>query len=61
MYRAVTGGWQEATTDAKGFYKISGLNDGTEEVSAMKAGYQTTDDSVTVRGDTRFDIRLSRQ
>ena len=61
VYRAVTGGWQDATTDAKGFYKISGLNDGTEEVAAMKAGYQTNEDSVTVRGDTRFDIRLSRQ
>ena len=61
VYRAVTGGWQDATTDAKGFYTISGLNDGTEEVSAMKAGYQTIENSVTVRGDTRFDIRLSRQ
>ena len=62
VYRAVTGGWQDATTDATGFYKISGLNDGTEEVSAMKTGYQTSnDDSVTIRGDTRFDIRLSRQ
>ncbi len=62
VYRAVTSGWQEATTDAKGLYKISGLNDGTEEVAAMKTGYQTaSNDSVTVRGDTRFDIRLSRQ
>ena len=61
VYRAVTTGWQESTTDAKGSYQIHGLNDGTEEVSAIKDGYQTTEDSVTVKGDTRFNIRLSRR
>ena len=61
VYRAVTSGWQEATTDAKGSYQIHGLNDGTEAVSAIKDGYQTTEESVTVKGDTRFNIRLSRR
>ena len=61
VYRAVTSGWQEATTDATGSYRIHGLNDGTEAVSAMKDGYQTTEESVTVKGDTRFNIRLSRR
>jgi hypothetical protein len=58
--RGVTTGWQYATTDATGSYQIHGLNDGIEEVSARKDGYQTTAESVTVKGDTRFNIRLSR-
>jgi hypothetical protein len=58
VYRGVTGGWQDATTDAKGFYQISGLNDGTEEVSAVKTGYQTMGglgDGQKVIRDSTFD------
>jgi hypothetical protein len=60
VYRGVTSGWQEATTDASGFYRILGLNDGAQTVSVIKPGFQTSEDLVTVSGDTTFNIRLRR-
>jgi len=51
-------GWQEAKTDSKGFYKIQGLYDRTDIVSAGKPGYQRFEERVAVHADTRFDIQL---
>jgi hypothetical protein len=59
--RLYGGGWQDATTDGKGFYQIRGLYDRTDTVSVSKEGYQTQQQTVSVTGDTRFDIRLVRR
>jgi hypothetical protein len=56
--RLYGGGWQEAKTDSKGFYKIQGLYDRTDIVSAGKSGYERFEERVAVYGDTRLDIQL---
>ena len=63
-----------ATTDADGFYSITGMCNGLTAVFPRRAGYQlapTTEKPcdgdgaecrwVTIAGDTRFDIRLVRR
>ena len=61
IYRAYGGGWQEATSDRFGFYQIHGLYARTDQVSAGKDGYATSKASLTVEGDTRYDIELERR
>jgi Lhr-like helicase len=50
-----------AKTDKLGFYRIPGLFEGVEEVSADKEGYESTKSSVSITGDTRFDIQIVRR
>jgi hypothetical protein len=61
VYRGVQGGWQEATTDRNGFYKIQGLYDGSSEVVVYKDGFQTNTRNASIEGDTRLDIELVRR
>ena len=61
VWRSVTTGWQFATTDKNGLYRIQGLYDGTAEVHTSKDGYHDDDRAVTIRGDTRYDVELLRQ
>lgn len=61
VYRGVTTGWREGFTDAKGYYRIAGLIDGSEAVVAMKDGYQDLEQVVTIKGDTQLDIQLARR
>lgn len=61
IYRAYGGGWQDATSDRFGFYQIHGLYARTDQVSAGKDGYATSKSSLTVEGDTRYDIELERR
>ena len=61
LYRAMTTGYQSAVTDAKGFYRILGMYNGTSSVYASKDGYQSETRRVTIAGDTRFDLQLVRQ
>lgn len=61
VYRAMTTGWQGATTDKNGSYSISGLFDGIGRVAVIKAGYQTEERDVSIKGDTRLDIELVRR
>lgn len=50
----------QATTDASGFYSLSGLPATSRSVSASKPGYTTTRNSVVLNGDTRLDLQISR-
>ena len=52
---------QFATTDANGFYRISGVSAGRIGVGFEKEGYQSSRSTVTVNGDTRFDIEAIRR
>jgi hypothetical protein len=52
---------QFATTDANGFYRISGGSAGRIGVGFEKEGYQSNRSTVTVNGDTRFDIQAIRR
>jgi hypothetical protein len=61
VYRGVVTGWRVAKTDKLGFYRIPGLFEGVEEVSADKEGYESTKSSVSITGDTRFDIQIVRR
>jgi hypothetical protein len=60
VYRGYATGWQAARTDVRGFYEIKGLYDRTDVVVATKEGYVRHEASLTIGGDTRFDIRLVR-
>jgi hypothetical protein len=55
-------------TDADGFYSLAYAHDGSHPLFVTKAGYQIFDPTdqlgritATVRGDTRFNIRLTRR
>ena len=61
VYRGVTGGWQEARTDAGGVYRLGGMYVSSDEVSIVAAGYQPFRQVVPISGDTRLDIRLVRR
>ena len=52
---------QFATTDANGFYRISGVSTGRIGVGFEQEGYQSSRSTVTVNGDTRFDIQAIRR
>lgn len=50
----------KTTTSASGFYSLAGLPATSRSVSASKAGYTTTRNSVVLSGDTRLDLQISR-
>jgi carboxypeptidase family protein len=52
---------QFATTDANGFYRISGVSAGRIGVGFEREGYQSSRSTVAVNGDTRFDIQAIRR
>ena len=58
--RGVSAGWQNGVTDQDGFYRISGLVEGTDDVVVMKEGYQQESRKVTINGDMRLEIQLLR-
>src|SRR5262249_20068111 len=47
-------------TDAAGRYAIAGIPAGTVTISVSSTSYQTTTTTVTLSGDTRFDVVLTR-
>lgn len=62
VYRSMASGWQEGITDRDGVYRIFGMFDGVGTVAASKEGYTQADhQNVSIKGDTRFDIRLLRR
>lgn len=60
VYRAMSSGWREATTNKDGFYSMPGVGSGTEVVEVHKNGYRTEKRSVAINGDTRLDVQLVR-
>jgi hypothetical protein len=52
---------QFSTTDANGFYHISGVSVGSLGVGFEHEGYQSSRSIVNVNGDTRFDIQAIRR
>ena len=58
--RGVPAGWQAGTSDPNGFYKISGLIEGTALVQIDKAGYRSQSTQLPLTGDARFDVQLVR-
>ena len=52
---------QVSTTDANGLYRISGVSAGRLGVGFEKDGYQSNRSTVTIDGDTRFDIQAIRR
>jgi hypothetical protein len=61
VLRLYGSGWQVGTTDRNGFYEIHGLYAARQEVTTIKAGYETARELVSVDGDTRFDIQIVRR
>lgn len=59
--RGMTTGWQNATTDRDGRYRLPGMYDGTDIVSTGKDGYRRVESRVPINGDTRFDMQLVRE
>lgn len=59
--RSYGSGWQNSTTDDRGFYSIPGLYTRTDVVSVGKPGYERKETTLPIGGDTRFDIELVRQ
>ena len=55
------GGWQEAVTDAQGFYALHGLYDGGKNGGVHKDGYVSVETLVVISGDTRFDAGIVRK
>jgi hypothetical protein len=49
---------QSGTTDASGYYSLSGVPASYGGVSAVKAGYAAVFEILTVSGDTRHDFQL---
>jgi Carboxypeptidase regulatory-like domain len=49
-----------AMTDAKGFYKITGLRAISSSVTVTKSGYVTGLQTVTIQGDTQLDFQVNR-
>ena len=60
VYRGMTTGWQEATTDQNGLYLLRGMYASSDQVATIKDGYLDSSQAVPITGDTRFDIRLMR-
>lgn len=58
--RAVTGGWQTATTDENGAYSLRGMYTSNDLVSVLEDGFLDFERPVPIAGDTRLDIRLVR-
>ncbi len=52
---------QFATTNANGFYRILEVSAGRIGIGFEKEGYQSSRATVTVNGDTRFDIQAIRR
>ena len=61
VYRAYGSGYQTAVTDKNGLYRIQGLYDRVDVLSAGKDGYQQFKETVAVHGDTRYDIQLVKR
>src|SRR6185436_11162625 len=49
---------QHGTTDANGYYSLSGVTRSYGAASAVKAGYAAAREILTVGGDMRFDLQL---
>jgi hypothetical protein len=60
VYRAMTGGWQGATTNDRGIYALRGMYTSNDEVNVTADGFKPFQQPVPIAGDTRFDIRLVR-
>ena len=54
-------GWQSGATDRNGFYEVHGLYDGARDVAVIKNGYVSTQSTVVINGDTRFDGQIVRR
>ena len=61
VYRGVITGYRVATTDKHGLYRIPGLFEGVDIVSTDKEGYESSQSSVSIASDTRFDIQIVRR
>src|SRR5205807_1806583 len=49
---------RSTTTDGNGYYSLGDLTHGTFTLEAFKGGYTTTDKSVTLTNDLRFDFAI---
>ena len=62
VYRGVITGYRVATTDTQGFYRIPGLFEGAQVVSTDKEKVnESWKSSLSIAGDTRFDIQIVRR
>jgi hypothetical protein len=57
----VTSGWQEGTTDSRGFYRIPGVVDATRAFHVRRDGFVSAEGRLTIRGDTVLDVELVRK
>jgi hypothetical protein len=49
-----------AVSNAAGFYRIPWVDIGVSEVIAAKEGFQSKETHVTITGDTRLDLSMTR-
>lgn len=61
VYLGVGSGWRDAGTDGNGFYQIRGLNNGDAVLEIRWPGYEMIQKRVSITGDTRFDVQLTRR
>jgi hypothetical protein len=60
VHVGVPAGWQDATTDQNGFYRIYGLIDGTSDLVVGKTGYEKISRKLSLNGDAQLDFQLVR-
>jgi hypothetical protein len=61
VHVGVPAGWQDATTDQNGFYRIDGLIDGTSDLVVGKIGYEKISRQLSLNGDAILDFQLLRR
>lgn len=61
VYLGVGSGWRNGVTDQNGLYQIRGLYNSDNVLSIQSPSYQSAQARVSIRGDTRFDVQLTRR
>jgi len=61
VYFGTRTGWLGAVTDPDGFYQFGGLYNGGETLQIDSPGYQTIKATVSINGNTNFNVRLIRR
>jgi hypothetical protein len=54
-------GWLESVTDSNGFYQFGGLYNGGEILEINSPGHQAIQATVSINGNTDFNVRLIRR
>ena len=61
VYFGTRTGWLESVTDSDGSYHFGGLYNGSETLQINSPGHQAVQATVTISGNTNFNVRLIRR